>query len=109
MSTIKERLLGRIEERGHASLAELRDMDGFPGEYEWLISASSNVVLWKQMSSQAIDALTELEREGRVRLKPCAQFVYTVDGAVLSLPLAKKANHNYKRPHWLPVIVERTA
>ena len=62
-----------------------------------------NIVLWITDNHLLAKAIKELIHEKRVIVKSCNVLIYALDGKLLSLPIAKKI-HDYKEPHWLPVI-----
>jgi hypothetical protein len=64
-----------------------------------------NVLLWRGLSMEAIDAIEELRREGLIHYYPCAPLVYWCDGRVPSLPIVgrRPPSGGYKKLHWAPV------
>jgi hypothetical protein len=105
---IKNTILQLIRERNHVSFAELaRMIDGFsaPDRTEGLSITSPrnpNVILWAGITKDAADALEQLIASETIHFRPAHILVYLVDGMALQLPLVK-GNHQYKKPHWLPV------
>jgi hypothetical protein len=102
---LKKRIASRIDELKTVTFAELRWIPGFRGEKTACIS--QNVVVWTEISSEAISAINELIEEGSIEVRPYRPgwqgvMTYGFDGGVLPLPLAK-AVRPYKRPRWLPV------
>jgi hypothetical protein len=86
------------------SFVELQVIPGVRGEPSMMLEddGGSNVVLWSFLSQHAITAISELLRERKITMKPTNFLTYAIDGAMLSLRLAKQVCC-YKRPHWLPV------
>ena len=106
-SDLKERIFSRIDEHKTVTFAELRWIPGFSGEKTACIAP--NVVIWAQISNEAIAAINELIADGRIIMQPYSSelsglITYAFDREVLSLPLAKRI-HPYKRPRWLPVYI----
>jgi hypothetical protein len=66
--------------------------------------AGENMVIWLGVSDVAIAAINKLKADGRVIAKPAPVLVYAIDGAMLTMPLAKQ-NRAYRKPHWLPVVL----
>lgn len=56
------------------------------------------------MTDEACRALTELLDEQVIHMVPAQFLTYLIDGATLTLPLAK-STVDYKQPHWLPVVL----
>ena len=104
---LKKRIFSRIGKVKTVTFAELRWIPGFSGEKTACISP--NIIVWTEISSEAISAINELIAEGRIELRPYRPgwqgvMTYGFDGGVLPLPLAK-AVRPYKRPRWLPVYI----
>lgn len=100
---LKDEILKYVQQmRGGVSFAELSRFEGFGGKIR--IEARENMVIWANMSQEAVDALNELRAEAKVHFYPTQILVYMADGAALDLPLAK-SNRDYKKPHWLPCVV----
>ena len=106
-SDLKERIFSRIDEDKTVTFAELRWIPGFSGDQTACIAP--NVVIWTEISSEAIAAINELIADGRIIMQPYGSgwqglMTYAFDRGVLSLPLAKRVRP-YKRPRWLPVYI----
>ena len=52
----------------------------------------------------AILAIKELLANKEIKILPASEWVYVIDGVFLNLPIVKKANYQYKKEHWLPVV-----
>lgn len=107
LQDLKKRIFSRIGKVKTLTFAELRWIPGFSGEKTACIS--QNVVVWTEISSEAISAINELIEEGSIEVRPYRPgwqgvMTYGFDGGVLPLPLAK-AGRSYKRPRWLPVYI----
>lgn len=104
MEAIKQAIMERIEQLGGSvSFAELATIDGFHGDF-MIGNEQYNVWWWFCVSAAAIDAISALAIEGKIKLKPCDPMVYLIDGRVPTYPVAKRVQR-YKSPHWLPVVV----
>ncbi len=99
-STLEDRILDMVKRLGGVSFAELERIDGFRGEHA-LVIEPWNVLLWDGLSTEAIDAITQLREQKQIVPNPCSVLVYMVDGKVPSLPVAKR-RVRYKKLHWLP-------
>lgn len=104
---MKTKILDYVREKGGGvSMVELsRDIPGFNGNRAMFSGEGTNIVVWNGISQEAIDALAELVQDNQIEVKATQPFVYLIDGGGLDLPLAKRTNHHYKKPHWLPVAI----
>ena len=105
MENLKEMILSRVETHDNVSFAEIEGYPGFRGDLSMEIG-DMNIFLWTNMSSEAILAITELEREGLIVFSPTSLWTYLADGVVNSAPVAK-TDKKYKKPHWLPIVLCR--
>jgi len=97
-----------IDDYGHVSFAELtRDFEGFEGdELMFAGDAKKNVVLWANISGNAVKQLNSLVKNKPYSFKPCNLLIYIVDGVCLKLPVAKRlSKQGYKKPRWLPCVL----
>lgn len=83
------------------------DRRGVETRGHWSISAPesrrlSNAWLWFNLSQEAADVLVEVL--SRAKLEPAHPLVYLVDGCVPGVATVKAMRH-YKKPRWLPVVV----
>jgi hypothetical protein len=104
---MKAEILELIRRKQAVSFVELaREIPGFSdpfgGGLDMAVSAWGNVILWTDLTAEAIQAMQELEAEGKIDAHLCGPFPYWIDGATLNLPLAKP-KRSYKKPRWLPV------
>jgi len=103
---MKSEILDLIRRKQAVSFVELaREIPGFTattGGMDMVVSAWENVVLWTDLSREAIHAMQELEAEGSIDAHLCGVFPYLIDGATLNLPVAKP-KRSYRKPRWLPV------
>jgi hypothetical protein len=103
---LKERIFSRIDEYKTVTFAELRRIPGFSGDQTACIAP--NLVVWAEISNEAIAAINELIADGRIIMKPYSGWpglmIYAFDRGILRLPLAKRVRP-YKRPRWLPVYI----
>jgi hypothetical protein len=91
----------------HVSFAELSRIPGFNGDLAWCLPGYDNIVVWNGMSQVAGDALRQMQKVGEFHFHAASSLlVYVLDGVVLNLPIAK-ATQQYKKPHWLPVVLKR--
>jgi hypothetical protein len=96
------------------SFAELRrwlDGHGMETHGNWAWEAKPNLVVWAGMSEPFIDFVNALARTQRTKLRPLgsmeALLVYSTDGELLRLPIAKRVPaEGYKEPHWVPAIID---
>ena len=76
---------------------------GTTGDHE-LVVGPYNIVLWSCLSAPVIDAIRQLQKQGRISVVPCETLTYAIDGKILKLPIATEAEI-YDSPHWCPVLV----
>jgi hypothetical protein len=62
-----------------------------------------NVILWSGTSTELASSIVELAQASLIVTKAVSAFIYSIDGAMLRLPLARFLR-SYKHPRWLPVI-----
>jgi len=67
-----------------------------------------NVVLWDGLQKNLVDAICQLLADGLIEIRSTSLLVYLVDGVRLRLPVAKSGKLNYAKPHWLPVVINRS-
>jgi hypothetical protein len=103
---LKELIFSLIDEAKTVTFAELRWIPGFSGELTACIAP--NLVVWAEISTEAISAINALIADGRIIVQPYSgwlgQMIYAFDRGILRLPLAKRVRP-YKRPRWLPVYI----
>ena len=98
-----DRIVEFVRDRPAASFPEIMAAVGpeAKGEFEW--SIAPNTILWVGLSEKIIKAFQMVK--DRVRPHPSGALVYLMDGAALTLPIAKSlTKQGYKKPHWFPVV-----
>jgi hypothetical protein len=93
---------------GGVSFAELQQELGerTVGELE-MGMFDQNLIFWQCVSPEFTEALNQLFRSKVIKQSPTNVLVYFTDGAVLKLPLAVKIPAGgYKKPHWVPVVLD---
>ena len=106
-SEMGDRIVKAMKDKGGKgiSFVELSNaVEGFDGDYglEWG-EEDSNIFLWMSMSKEAINAFQDLFKEGIIEVASTHPLVYIIDGRIPKHPIAKRINHKYKKPRWLPV------
>ena len=99
-STLKEQIFSYISDQRTVTFAQLRWLPGFRGDETAYVAP--NIVIWADMSDEAIIAVNELLAEGLVVMQPFSPLwqglmTYAFDGGTLSLPLARRMRR-YKKP-----------
>ncbi len=105
---LKDQILKETEEYGTLTFAELSYKKGFNGHQEVYLKhqKAKNIILWSNVSKEAVRALGELLAEKKIMMLRSSILVYAFDGSILSnTPIAKRIRH-YKKPHWLPVVLD---
>jgi hypothetical protein len=104
--TMAEQIFALVDRQNHVTFAELSRLEGFSGDRE--VEMRPNCLLWTGVSEEAAQALLGLIKEQRVHFHPTTSLTYLIDGTMLRLPLARSVRE-YKKPHWLPVVINRGA
>lgn len=79
------------------------------GDFALHMEGHPNLILWINMSAQAVAAVGGLFGHGFVAMRPTSLLVYLIDGKVPSMPIAKRLpKGGYKEPHWVPVAMDIT-
>lgn len=104
---MKQRILDLVRERRHVSFAELERHLGadMAGDGCATLGGNDSVVLWSGVNDAFAGAVSDLLQSGAVRLVPTSWLTYAADGALHDLPLVK-GRYCYKRPHWLPAVLD---
>ena len=98
-----EDILWYVENYDWVTFAELQHRYGTQAKGGHAIYLN-NIVLWVNLSEQLATAITSLLEEKSIHAHPASFLAYMVDGAYLTLPLAKHPpKRGYKKDHWLPV------
>lgn len=93
-----------IQQHNGTSFVELsREIPGFKGSLAWGM-AEKNTWFWHTLSEAAIDAMTELLDEGKIKMTATQPLIYMIDGQLPGMPVAKSTSRNYKSERWLPVL-----
>ncbi len=104
--TIEALILDYLATHAGVTFVDLEDdVPGFAGELTLRSASNRNTILWRGVSSTAIHALCELEKQGRIAYKDTSFRVYQDKGRRIHLPIARWKSHIL---HWTPVYVERT-
>lgn len=100
---MKTALINYIKNRGSVSHVELcRDVPGFSGNDT--AAHPNNVLLWQGVNLDFYNVLRTLIANDLIEAVVTSPFIYVIDGVTLSLPIAKRLDKVYKKPHWLPLI-----
>lgn len=100
-----------VRVRRHVSFAELERMiPGFKGDSPrrcFCLSEHPSLVIWLNLSDEALLALEELRKAKKVFLNPCSYLVYLVDGKMLNLPIPKRMpRKDVKKDYWVPCVLD---
>jgi hypothetical protein len=121
---LKERIRVFVLSYDHCSFVEIMEIAGpeHKGDAE-IYKGDPNLIMWAGVSEELARAITSLELEGQIEIRPCETYVgpksqnplplvYLTDGGLLRLPVAKHPLvgdkvRKYKTPHWLPCVLSR--
>lgn len=78
----------------------------YKGEQALSMPKYPNIIYWANWNEHAVDiylyAIDKLE--GKLEMQSCTPLVYAIDGGLPTTPIAKSIR-NYKKIHWLPVVM----
>jgi len=114
MTEMAQKIYELVRTRRHVSFVELqRVIPGFKQKgadgntTAFILPDIPQIVIWVDLSKEAIDALGELMGSKKVFLNPCSLMVYMVDGAMLNLPIPKrKPRKGSKKDYWVPCVLD---
>lgn len=99
---MKQAIYEMVRQRDWVSCVELCEIDGVKGDTGVEIADKNILCLWG-LSDEAIEAIRQLCIEEKICLRPGTLLSYLVDGACLTLPIAKRIPKNgYKTRRWMP-------
>jgi hypothetical protein len=106
---VREAVYDLIRTRGGVSFVEVGKITPPTEASGDLVTmwAAPNCMLWESLPRATAEAILELEREDRIRIKSAALLVYLIDGETIRLPIAKRVRP-YKAPHWIPTTLWAT-
>jgi hypothetical protein len=106
---MKEEILKKLEELKYMDFSELQEqIKGFEGESSMCLSNEyNNIIVWPFCSSEAISALVELKKEGKIEFDVCNNIQMMMYRVFPVLPVAGRL-YAYKKPRWLPTLVKLT-
>ena len=115
MSEMAERIYDLVRTRRQVSFAELQSqIPGFCYEptadkktQVFTFAEHPGLVVWVNLTTEALIALVELRKSKRVYLNPCPALVYLIDGHMLNLPIPKRMpTKETKKDWWVPCVLD---
>jgi hypothetical protein len=104
ISNVKRGIMAFVLKHPGCTFAELvKEVPGCAGPFA-VGSAFSNLILWRGVSMEAVQALATLERTRSIRFEATTVHPYGQSGREVRLPYAMKLQ-DYDAPHWLPVLI----
>ena len=104
--TMEARILDYLATHAQVTFVDLEDdVPGFSGDLSLRSSSDRNTILWRGVSSSAVHAISEMERQGQIAFKEASLRLYQEKGRTLQLPVAK---WGARVLHWTPVVVKKT-
>ena len=102
-----------VEDRDWVSVVEVKNLlaaRGLATAGEYRYEVFPNAVIWDGMSEEFVRVMQALQESKRVAVdtqSPLASvLVYSADGVLLNLPIAKRApkdmERGYAEPRWIP-------
>lgn len=91
---------------GSVSFAELSNkIPGFSGGDSWLGIDEKNIWFWVGMTREASDSISDLVKDGKIKMTACSPMIYMYDGMCPRMDVAKQFRA-YKEPRWQPVVLD---
>ncbi len=114
MTEMAEKIYELFSTRRHVSFAELsRMIPGFQEEMAqgitkvFCLSETPQLIIWINLSDEALEALDELRKSQKVFLNPCSPLVYMADGVILNFPVLKRMpRKDVKKDYWVPYVLD---
>lgn len=115
---IKAGILAKLQEHGGGlSFVDLEEIRNFSGSFAMELG-QRNIFYWFDVSQEACVALQALQDDGLISFSPTYRLIYAIDGKLPGLPLVRKSGPQslyrkqgkswaYKKPHWLPMTIDR--
>jgi hypothetical protein len=109
---LKRSIYTLVEQERDATFAKLHQLPGFAGDRVMYADPDSKLLIWQNMSHEAIAAIGELADEGKVGIKPAFNnwflfYMYDGSGGITGFPLATKMGmkRGYTKTHWVPSLL----
>jgi hypothetical protein len=109
LSNMAKQIYDYVLKNGHVSFVELSKH--IPGFYNpddstmYTFAKYPNIVIWMNVSDEAVQAMEELVKSNRVFLNPCSSMVYLADGKILLLPIPKRVPPVNEKLWWVPCVL----
>ncbi|POH66094.1 MULTISPECIES: hypothetical protein [Cryobacterium] len=105
---LNEALIESIRGKGALTIPEVAGelaVLGVAVEGDRALFQSENVVVWIDLSGEAVAALQRLVADERSEVTTAMPATYAMEGALLEYPLVTGSGikRGYKTPHWLPL------
>lgn len=110
LSDVAVAMLEEVRKKQHVTFVELERVferitgTSPSGTLSWDIFP--NGILWADVNKEFLDAVEEIRPS--TELRETTPLTYMIDGAVVSIPQAKRMPKNlkkgYAKPRWLPVV-----
>lgn len=107
---MKNKLLAYIQANPRSTFSEIEGLferEGFDyrGESSVELRPGANIMLWYGWNREAVNLILDLSHGGEIVFHPASWIERMCFGKAFSLPIAKQPGHDYKKLHWLPVVV----
>lgn len=107
---IKEKLEKELEFQGNMYFPEIErffenNNFNYKGDKTLRLSDNSSIIVWNGWNQEAVDLICGMisNKNNHVALRCFNNMIEVMlSGGGLNLPIAKKDNYKYKKPHWLP-------
>jgi hypothetical protein len=87
---MKNEVLEYVKHHDQVFFVELaRSLEEFSGDRELLLDGYENIILWVEISTEAINSIGQLVNEDSLYMVPTKRMTYMIDGTGLNLPIVK--------------------
>lgn len=107
---MRDKLLTYLRKNQRSTFSEIENLferEGieYHGESSIELRAGANIMLWDGWNHSTVDLILELVHSGQIVFAVADWIEQMCFGKMFMLPIAKRPEHDYKRLHWLPVVV----
>jgi hypothetical protein len=109
---LKRSIYSLVKYERDATFARLHQLPGFSGDRVMYADPDSKLLIWRNMSHEAIAAIGELSEKGKVGIRPAFDnwflfYMYDGSAGITDLPIATRMGmkRGYTKTHWVPSLL----
>lgn len=96
-----------VQYKNYISFVELqKQINGFSDPTATWVTPG-NVVIWHGISAGGRDAIVTLMNNNLIFIAYVSPYLYLMDGYYTSLPITYNIKSSYKKPHWIPIVLQK--